>query len=69
MAHLSGAFGEDAFRDEVMCHMQEREAAIKKETSALKLLIQTNTVLTQEDKTLTEKIEATREIHARLPSG
>jgi uncharacterized membrane protein len=58
----------EAHREEVMQHMQERETAIKSETADLKRLIETNTVLTQEDKTLTEKIEAlTREIHARLP--
>jgi uncharacterized membrane protein len=57
----------EAHREEVMQHMQERETAIKSETADLKRLIETNTVLTQEDKTLTEKIEAlTREIHARL---
>jgi hypothetical protein len=53
-----------------MRHMQEREAAIKSETARLKLLIEANTTLTQEDKALTEKIETlTREIHARLPPG
>jgi len=57
----------EAHREEVMQHMQERETAIKSETADLKRLIETNTALTQEDKTLTEKIEAlTREIHARL---
>src|SRR6185312_17282621 len=35
----------EAHREEVMRHMQEREAAIKEETSALKLLIEANTVL------------------------
>jgi uncharacterized membrane protein len=61
----------EAHRDAIMHHMQEREAAIKKETSALKLLlIEANTVLTQEDSALTETVEAlTREIHARLPSA
>jgi uncharacterized membrane protein len=59
----------EAHREEVMSHIQEREAAIRKETGDLKLLIEANTTLTQEDKALTEKIEAlTREIHARLPS-
>jgi uncharacterized membrane protein len=59
----------EAHREEVMHHMQEREASIKQETADLKLLIEANTALTQEDKALTEKIEAlTREIHARLPS-
>jgi uncharacterized membrane protein len=59
----------EAHREEVMTHIQEREAAIKKETADLKRLIETNTALTAEDKALTEKIAAlTREIHARLPS-
>jgi len=58
----------EAHREEVMRHMQEREAAIKSETAGLKLLIEANTTLTEEDKALTEKIETlTREIHARLP--
>ncbi len=57
----------EAHREAIMRHMEERKAAIKKETTALKLLIEAKTVLTQ--KALTEKIEAlTREIHARLPS-
>ena len=57
----------EAHREEVMGHMEEREAAIRKETDDLKLLIEANTALTQEDKVLTEKVEAlTREIHARL---
>lgn len=59
----------EVHREEIMHHIQEREAAIKKETDELKLLIEANTALTEEDKALTEKIEAlTREIHARLPS-
>jgi uncharacterized membrane protein len=58
----------EAHREEVMRHMQEREAAIKNETAGLKLLIEANTALTEEDKALTEKVEVlTREIHARLP--
>jgi uncharacterized membrane protein len=59
----------EAHREEVMSHIQEREAAIKKETADLKQLIEANTVLTREDKALTERVETlTREIHARLPS-
>jgi uncharacterized membrane protein len=59
----------EGHREDVMRHMQEREAAIKEETDSLRQLIETNTALTQEDKALTEKIETlTREIHARLPS-
>jgi len=59
----------EAHREEVMQHMQDRETAITSETADLKRLIETNTALTQEDKVLTEKIEAlTREIHARLPA-
>jgi len=60
----------EAHREEVMRHMQQREAAIRTETGRLKVLIEANTALTQEDKDLTEKIEAlTREIHARLAPG
>jgi uncharacterized membrane protein len=60
----------EAHREEVMLHMEQREAALKKETDELRRLIHTNTVLTQEDKTLTETIEGlTREIHARLPAA
>ena len=60
----------EAHREEVMRHMQQREAAIRTETGRLKVLIDANTALTQEDKDLTEKIEAlTREIHARLAPG
>ena len=57
-------------REEVMHHMQTRESAIKKETSDLKLLIEANTALTQENKALSEKIEGlASEIHARLPAA
>jgi len=60
----------EAHREEVMRHMQQREAAIRTETGRLKVLIEANTALTQEDKDLTEKVEAlTREIHARLAPG
>jgi uncharacterized membrane protein len=60
----------EAHREEVMRHIQEREATINKATTDLKLLIEANTALTREDKILTEKIGVlTREIHARLPSG
>jgi uncharacterized membrane protein len=59
----------EAHREEVMRHISEREASIRSETAGLRLLIEANTELTQEDKTLTEQIEAlTREIHARLSS-
>ena len=54
-------------RDEVSQAMQDREAALKRETDELKALLQANTDLTQQDKELTETIGAlTREIHARL---
>ena len=60
----------EAHREEVMRHMQERETAIKNETGRLKLLVEANTALTEEDKALTERIATlTREIHARLPPG
>jgi uncharacterized membrane protein len=59
----------EAHREEVMRHISEREASIRSETAGLRLLIEANTELTQEDKTLTEQIEAlTREIHARVSS-
>jgi uncharacterized membrane protein len=54
-------------REQVTRHMQEREAAIKKETDELKALLQANTLLTRQGKELTEKIERlTRAIHERL---
>jgi uncharacterized membrane protein len=57
-------------REEVMHHMQTREAAIKKETDELRAFLATNTDLTREDKELTEKVAAlTREIHARVQAG
>src|SRR6266436_4605748 len=60
----------EAHREEVMRHMQQREAAIKKETDELKTLLASNTEITQQDKELTERIEGlTREIHARMGSG
>jgi uncharacterized membrane protein len=53
-------------RDETLWHLQEREAAIKRETDELKRLLAANTDLTRQDKELTERVEAlTREIHAR----
>jgi hypothetical protein len=49
--------------------MAQREADLKRETDELKALLQSNTDLTQQDKELTEKVEAlTRDIHARLTS-
>ena len=60
----------EAHREEVMRHMQEREAALKKETGELKDLLVSNTVLTRQDKELTERVEAlTMEIHSRLRAG
>ncbi len=60
----------EAHREEVMHHMQQRETAIKKETTELNALLTANTSLTQQDKELTEKIEMlTREIHASLKAG
>lgn len=60
----------EAHREEVMAHLEEREAAITKETLDLKRLLEANTALTREDKVLTEKVEAlSREIHARLVSA
>ena len=60
----------EAHREEVLAHMQAREAALKRETDELKKLLTANTELTRQDKELTEKIETlTREIHARLPAS
>ena len=59
----------EAHREEVMEHMEEKEAALKAETDELKRLLEANTDLTRQDKDLTERIAAlTREIHARLPA-
>jgi uncharacterized membrane protein len=58
----------EAHRDAVMQRIQEREAAIRRETDELKMLLETNTDLTRQDKEVTERIEAlTRDLHARLP--
>jgi uncharacterized membrane protein len=58
---------DEARRDEAMQQMQEREAAIKRETDELKRLLAANTDLTRQDKELTERVETlTREIHARM---
>src|SRR5687768_5068800 len=58
----------EAHRDAVMQRIQERESAIRRETDELKMLLETNTDLTRQDKQLTERIEAlTRDLHARLP--
>jgi uncharacterized membrane protein len=54
-------------REDVLGRIQEREAAIKRETDELKQLLAANTDLTRQDKELTERVETlTREIHARL---
>jgi uncharacterized membrane protein len=59
----------EAHREEAMHHMQDREAALKKETDELKALLGANTELTRQDKELTERIESlTREIHERVHS-
>ncbi|MGH3005461.1 MAG: DUF1003 domain-containing protein [Gaiellaceae bacterium] len=58
---------DEAHRDQVMRQMEEREAAIKRETDELKMLLATNTDLTRQDKELTQRLETlTREIHARM---
>jgi uncharacterized membrane protein len=57
----------EAHREEVLRHAAEREAAIKAATDELKELLAANTELTQQDKELTERVEAlTREIHSRV---
>jgi uncharacterized membrane protein len=58
---------DERHRDEVMRQMEEREAAIKRETDELKMLLAMNTDLTRQDKELTQRLETlTREIHARM---
>jgi uncharacterized membrane protein len=58
----------DAHRDAIMRNLEEREAAIKRETDELKTLLAANTDLTRQDKELTERVETlTREIHRSLP--
>jgi uncharacterized membrane protein len=61
----------DAHREDIMRNMEEREAAIKRETDELKALLGANTNLTRQDKELTQRIETlTRQIHERLsPTG
>ena len=60
----------EAHREEVLRHMQEREAAIKRGNDELRELLGSNTELTRQDKELTERVETlTREIHARLQAG
>jgi len=57
----------EAHRDDVNRRLEEREAALKKESDELKALLAANTDLTRQDKELTEKIATlTREIHARV---
>jgi uncharacterized membrane protein len=57
----------EAHREEVVRHMQGREAALRKETDELKEMLRSNTELTRQDKELTERIETlTLEIHSRL---
>ena len=59
----------EAHREEVMDHMEGRAAALKRETDALRKLLEANTTLTRQDFDLTQKVEAlTREIHSRLPA-
>jgi len=60
----------EAHRDDVNRRLEEREAALKKESDELKALLAANTDLTRQDKELTEKIAAlTREIHARVQAA
>lgn len=60
----------EGHREAVMHHMQERTAALKRETDELKALLAANNDLTRQDKELTERVEAlTREIHQRVTQG
>src|SRR3954471_8320106 len=57
----------EAHHEELARGMQQREAAIKRETDKLKALLGANTDLTRQDKELTERVESLlREVHARL---
>jgi uncharacterized membrane protein len=59
----------EAHREEVMRHMEAREAALRKETDELKDMLVSNTELTRQDKQLTERVETlTSEIQSRLQS-
>ena len=59
----------EAHREEVSRDMENREAALRKETDELKALLAANTELTRQDKELTERVATlTKEIHARLPA-
>ena len=54
-------------RARLMRKIEEREAAIKRETDELKALLAVNTDLTRQDKELTQRIETlTREIRERV---
>ena len=60
----------EAHREEVLGHMEDREAALKKGTDELRDLLASNTELTRQDKELTEGVASlTREIHSRLHAG
>lgn len=57
----------EAHREAVAQHAERREREIKKATGELKLLLDSNTELTRQDKELSERIESlTRDIHARM---
>jgi uncharacterized membrane protein len=57
-------------RDATERAAEERVAALKTETDKLGALLESNTVLTRQDKELTEQVAAlTREIHAALTKG
>jgi uncharacterized membrane protein len=58
---------EEAHREQQSRHAEERVAAIKRETTTLRELLEANTALTRQDKELTEQVAAlTRQIHAAL---
>jgi len=60
----------EAHREAVNRQLEQREAAIKKESDELKALLTANTDLTRQDKELTEKVAVlTREIHARVQAA
>lgn len=60
----------EAHREQLERAAEARVAAIKAETDKLETLLQSNTVLTRQDKELTEQVATlTREIHAAITQG
>jgi uncharacterized membrane protein len=76
LAQTRQAERDKATRDEleghsaaILARIEEREAAIKRETDELRALLEANTELTRQGRELTQRVEGlTREIHARVSS-